>query len=272
MWFRSVLLPIARSSVAIFFAVWLGAACAVFFLLPSDSPAWNVRLDFRNGTSINTQAVAQGSAAASGPIEGYRTIVALISNPVFRDTIAKTSPFEAASNVLSKRLIFDTLRAHATDDSTIEIQYTAASAADCLTAYRTIADRILQRHAVLFDQNQKLIQAAIDDYRERSIQLQKWEDAEMQMGPQPSPHEIETRSALGIAWNDTREQLRRLEATKILRTPTYFPPEAEVYVNGPLSNNTVRLSAIAGLSIIFCLFTLAWGLQAWRQKPRNPAQ
>jgi hypothetical protein len=258
------ILPIAPAMCAFL----LVAAGAVLFLLPSDLPVWNIRTNFRNGVSINAEAIAQGSAETSGPIERYRPLVASISDPSFRDTIAKTSHFEASSSSLSKRLVFATLRAHATDDITIEIQYTAASASDCLAAYRAIADRVTQRHAILFDQNQKLLEATIDDYSERSAQLRKWEDARLQLESRLDPGEQESRSTLGLAWNQTREQLRRLDAAKALMKPTFFPPDSEVFVDGPLYTDTVRRSALAGLAVIFCACALGWGLSRQRHPER----
>ena len=201
-------------------------------------------------------------------IERYASIVALISTPVFRDVIADTSKFEAGSAALSKRLVFDTLRAHALNDYDIEIQFTAASAADCRAAYRTIAERIGQRHAGLSDQNAKILQVAIDDYRERAAQLHevggRQRTARISTIRRCRSQEIE----LERVWNETREHLRQLEVIKSITTATTFPPAAEVYIEGPLVNNTVRLSALAGLAVILCAFVLAW-LQTRTSRPRN---
>jgi hypothetical protein len=215
--------------------------------------------------------VIEGSANPEGTLERYSVVVALISNPVFRDTVAGTSEFQPASAALSKRLVFNTLRAHSLDNNVddVEIDLTAASAADCRAAYRTIARQIEQRHALLFDENAKLLQAAIDDYRDRSIQLKTWEDAALKPGDHAAAGADRPKSNLGASWNETREQLRRLEAMKPLMKPTVFPPESEVYVNGPLSNNTVRLSALAGLAVILCACILWMGLEARSSRRRN---
>ncbi|WP_213770067.1 hypothetical protein [Bradyrhizobium sp. dw_78] len=193
----------------------------------------------------------------------------MISTPLFRQTIVDTSQFEHDSAALSKRLVFDMPRTHALTDDNIEIELTAASAADCRAAYCAIADRIEQRHNVLFDQNAKVLQAAIDDYRERSIQLKKWEDGDLQLGSQSSAGK-DSKSGLGIAWNDTKERLRRLEAVKLLVTRTMFPAESEVYMNGPLSHNTVRLSALAGLAVVLSSLLLLLGLELRRSTARKP--
>lgn len=259
------------SKVAIIGLLTLCAAGAVWFLCRPGPPVWRLRTIFHIGSSINPIAVIEGSPNPEGTLERYYNVVALISTPIFRDTVAGTSEFQPASAALSKRLVFNTLRAHSLDNNVddVEIDLTAASAADCRAAYRTIARQIEQRHALLFDENTKLLQTAIDDYRERAIQLKKWEDAALQPGDQVSTGADRPKSDLGAAWNETREHLRRLEAMKPLMKPTVFPPESEVYVNGPLSNNTVRLSALAGLAAILCAFILWLGLEARSSRRRN---
>jgi hypothetical protein len=260
-----------RSKVEIISLLALCFACAIWFLCRPDPPVWRVRTAFRIGTSVLPAAVIAGSPNPQGTIERYASVVALISNPGFRNDIAGTSEFEASSANLSKRLVFATLRAHAFDhdDEDIEIDLTAASAADCRAAYRTIAERIGQRHAGLSAQSIKTLQVAIDDYRERAAQLAKWEDARIQPGDKGSADADRAKSGIALSWSEAREHLRQLEAVKSLMTPTTFPPEAEVYVEGPLINNTVRLSALAGLAVILCAFVLAWALEIRTSRPRN---
>jgi hypothetical protein len=256
-----------RSKFVILGLLTVFAGCAVWFLCRPDPPVWRLSTIFHIGVSVNPTAVIEGSPNPLGTVERYSAVVAHISTPVFRETIAGASEFEAGSAALSKRLVFGTLRAHALNDNDIELEFVAASAADCRAAYRTVANLIGQRHAGLFDQNTKLLQTAIDDYRERATQLRKWEDAKVQPGYQASTDADSSKSGLGIIWSETREHLRQLEAVKPLMKPTTFPPEAEVYVDGPLSNNTVRLSALAGLALI--LSTLALGLGILPSKRRN---
>jgi hypothetical protein len=131
----------------------LCAAGAVWFLCRPYPPVWRLRAVFRIGTPVSPAAVIEGSPNSEGTIERYFTVVALISTPAFREAIARTSEFESGTAELSKRLVFDTLRAHALDNDVddVEIYLTAASAADCRTAYRNIAHRIEQRHAPLFE-------------------------------------------------------------------------------------------------------------------------
>jgi hypothetical protein len=260
-----------RSKVGIFGLLALCFACAIWFLCRPDPPVWRVRTTFHIGMTVSPAAVIEGFPILQGTLEGYSSVVALISTLAFRDTIAGASEFEANSAGLSKRLVFDTLRAHALDhnDKDVEIDLTAASAADCRAAYRTIAHQIEQRHALLFDENARQLQAAIDDYRERAVQLAKWKDAEGQPDDKASPDADSTKTRLGPIWNETREHLRQLEAVRALMTPTTFPPEAKIYVDGPLTNNTVRLSALAGLAVVLCAFALAWTLEIPASKRRN---
>ena len=258
-----------RSKIGILAVLGLCFACAVWFLCPPDPPVWRVRTAFRIGMSVTPSAVIEGSSNLQYAIERYASVVTLISTPVFRDNIAGTSEFETGSAALSKRLVFDTLRAHALNDFDIEIQFVAASASDCRAAYRTIAERIEQRHAALSDQNAKVMQAAISEYRERADQLAKWKDAELQPGYRASTDIEKTQSDLAFIWNETREHLRQLEAAQSVKTATRFPPEMQVYVEGPLTNNTVRLSALAGLAVILCTFVLLSALEIRASRRRN---
>jgi hypothetical protein len=260
---------LVRSKVAILGAVLLCLAVLILYISPTDPPVWTLRTAFTIGNSINPDSVTNGSPAPQGQVEGYRLVVASISTPVFRQTIANTSQFESQSASLSKQLVFDTLRAHAQADNSVEIEFTAASPADCRAAYRSIADQIERRHAVLFEQNVKLLDASIDEYRNRAAQIKQWEDAYLQPGQQPSAIDKDSKSGLGIAWNDTREHLRRLEAAKLLLTKTTFPPESEVYVNGPLSRGTVRSSALAGLAVLVAALLLFTGLELGRRTTKN---
>jgi hypothetical protein len=251
------------SKAVIFGLLTLCAACAVWFLCRPDPPVWRLRTLFHLGVSINPALVIDGTSNSERPIEPHRDVIALISTPVFRHVVVDTSEFQPNTAALSRRLVFATLRPHAIDDdyTDVEIDLTAASAADCLAAYRAIARQIEQRHALLFDENAKQLQTAIDDYRERSLQLKKWEDAAIQQGDQASTESDRRKRDLGTAWSESMERLRRLEAAKLVLKPTTFPPDSEVEVNGPLTNNTVRLSAIAGLALLLCVLILTFGLE-----------
>ena len=203
-----------RSKIVIIGLLAICFACAIWFLCRPDPPVWRLRTTFHLGISVKPAAVIEGSPDLRSTIEKYSSVVALISAPVFRETIAGTSEFEAGSAGLSKRLVFGTLRAHAldNDEEDVEIDFTAASAADCRAAYQNIARQIEQRHAALFDESARQLQTAIDDYRERAAQLAKWKDAELQPG---HPADVDgAKTPVGQIWNQTREHLRQLEAAK----------------------------------------------------------
>jgi hypothetical protein len=251
------------TKIAIFGLLTFFVAGAVWFLCRPGPPVWRLRTIFHIGSSIDPAGVIGGISNGVGTIEGYRAVIALISNPTFRDIIVGTSEFHQDSTALSRRLVFATLRPHALDnnDEDVEIDLTAASAADCLAAYRAIAHQIEQRHAALYDENARQLQTAIDDYRERSMQLKKWEDAAVLSDDQASTRSDHRQRDLGAAWSEAKERLRRLEAARLVLKPTTFPPVSEVYVNGPLANNTVRLSALAGLAVLVCALILTLGLE-----------
>jgi hypothetical protein len=260
------------SKVAIFGALMLCAGSVLLFISPGP-PTWNLRTTLHIGRTINPAYLVEDSVAPQDQIERYRAVVASISDPTFRKIVASTSKFEPDSAARSKRLVFDSLRAHALNDNDIEIELTAASAADCRSAYRTIADRIEQRHALLFEQNKQRLQIAIENYRDRLSQLKTWLDEAKQLNPQSPSEDADSvnkpKSDFGVTWNETREHLRQLEAVESLLKPTTFPPESEVYVYGPLSNNIARLSALAGLAVILCIVVLGFGLEIRSSKRRG---
>jgi hypothetical protein len=213
--------------------------------------------------------VLEGLPHPQVTIEHYRDVIGLISAPGFRQALLKTSEFAPNSAARSRRLAFDTLRPHALNDNDrdVEIDVTAASDGDCRAIYRNIANKILQRHALLFDQKAKLLQAAIDSYQMRADQLGKWRDAKASA----SEHQTEVGSE-GLkpdTWAETTEQLYQLQTAKTLMQKTTFPPEEEIFINGPLTDTAVRISALAGLVIILCTVLLGLALESHSSKPRN---
>lgn len=254
-------MPSSHLKAATFVPLLLCASLVVWFLCPIDPPVWRLRTIFHIGTVADPALVLEGSRHPQVTVERHTDVVALISSPGFRQIITNTTEFESHSAALSRRLVFETLRPHALNDNSIDIELdvTAASAADCRAIYQNIAGRILQRHARLFDQKVALLQTAIDEFRERSAQLRKWKDAEFVPGSQAYGDTDSPKSGIVVSWNETEERLRRLEAVKTQMSPTTFPPESEVYIDGPLTNETVRFSALAGLVIILC--TLLLGLE-----------
>jgi hypothetical protein len=251
------------SKIVILALLTLCAAGAVWLLCRPGPPVWRLTTIFHIGSIIYPAAVIDGTSSGKGTIEQPRTVIALISTPEFREAVVGTSEFQQRTAALSRRLVFATLRPHDLDSNyeDVEIDLAAASAADCLAAYRTIARQIARRHALLLDENAKQLQTVIDDYRERSMQLKKWEDAAIKPDDQVSMESARRKRDLGAAWSESSERLRRLEAAKLSLEPTTFPPESEVYVSGPLTNNTVRLSAIAGLAVLLCVLVLTLGLE-----------
>jgi hypothetical protein len=265
---------VARSKTAIFGALVLCAGFAALFIGPG-LPTWNLRTAFHIGRSVDPEALAAGSLALQDQIERYRAVIAFISDPAFREIVVNTSKFEPESAVRSKQLVFDSLRAHALNDNDIEIELTAASAADCRSVYRTIADRIEQRHSLIFEQNNRYLQTAIANYRERASQLKTWMDEKQRSNSQSPSEDADNanklKSDLGVSWNNTREYLRNLEAVEPLLKPTTFPPESEVYVYGPLSNDIARRSALTGMVVILCIVALGLGLETRSSKRRDSA-
>jgi len=246
------------------------AAAAVWFLLKPDTPVWRLRTVFHIGSTVNRFLLIEGSQNPQSTIERYSSVVSLISSPAFRQTVVGASMFEPQSAALSKLLVFDTLRANAINDFDVAIEFVAGSTQDCLAAYRIIADQIEQRHARMLEQDVKLLQMTIDDYRERSNQLQKWEDARLRAAEEAPPSPEILKTDLGAIWNQTRESLRRLEATQALVSPTRFPPTSEVFSNGPLTGNTVRLSALSGLGILVGVILMGLVLEHYTVGRRNP--
>jgi hypothetical protein len=260
------------SKLLILTLLTFGAAAATWYLCRPGPPVWRLRTVFHIGSSIDPALVIDGTASGETTIERNTAVIALISTPVFRDMVLGTSDFQKDTADLSRRLVFATLRPHVLDNNVkdVELDLTAASAADCLTAYRTVARRIEQRHASLSAENARELQTAIEDYREQSMQLKKWEDTALEPGDHVSADSERRKHDLATAWSETRERLRRLEAAKLALKPTTFPPESDVYVNGPITNNTVRLSSLAGLAVLLCASLLTFGLGIRSSRRRIP--
>jgi hypothetical protein len=257
---RHVKILAVRDKLVTFGALLLCAMGVILYVSPQDPPAWDLRTTFHIGKSADPELAIEGYERIRSGIEGYRSFISVISSPAFREKVASAAEFEPESAVLSKRLVFNTLRAYASNDYDIEVELTSASAADCRAALRVIVDQIEQRHRPLFDRSARMLGAAVDDYRKRADQLKNWADAGGPGDPRPD---------IAKSWSETRERLRRLEAAVPLVTPTRPPDDAEIYLNGPLSTDTVRLSAMAGLALILCIIILALGLDTRRSITRG---
>jgi hypothetical protein len=245
------------------------AAVAIWIFCKPDPPVWRLRTTFHIGSSINRFLLVDGQKDPQGAIERYSTVVGLISTPAFRQSIAEGAKFSADSAARSKQSVFETLHANAVNDYDIEIEFIAASSQDSLAAYRVIADQIEQRHSRMMEQDTKVLQSAIDDYRDRSTQLRTWEDARLHLSQQmPADSEV-LKTDLTETWNQTREKLRRLETIKAMVAPTRFPPESEVYVTGPLTGVSVRMSALAGLCVVIFAVAGSIGLEHFIMRRRN---
>jgi hypothetical protein len=230
--------------LAILALLTLFSGVAIWVICSPDTPIWQLRTVLHIRSAVDRSLLIAEAPDTKDPAERTKSTTALISTPGFRQTVV------------------DTLRANPLNDYDVTIQFSAAAASDCRQAYRTVVDLIKQHHALLLEQEDKLLQAKIDDYRERSVQLQKWLDAIVQSGSPSLPDPAISRKDLAMAWNETRERLVRLEATKAVLASTSFPSDTEVYVNGPLTNYSVRLSALAGLGLIVSILLLALVLEA----------
>jgi hypothetical protein len=258
-----------RQKLSILVLLTLCAGSAIWLLCKPDLPVWRLRAVFYIGSAVDRALLAESSSDAlktpkiplSG-IEKPSAVVALISSPGFRQKIVETAEFEASTAARSKRLVFDTLRANALNNFDITVEFLAASSADARATFRTIVELIRNRHTPLFEQEAQLLQTRIDDYRERSTQLQKWLGAMEQAGDQGPPVPATSQTELVDRWVETGKQLQQLEVAKASLVPTTFPSDAEVYVNGPLTTDSVRLSALAGLAVLVSVLLLSLALDA----------
>lgn len=174
--------------------------------------------------------------------------------------VVETAEFEPATATRSKRLVFSTSRANELNDYDITVEFLAASAADSQAAYRAIAELIRTRHARLLEQESKLVQAKIGYYRDLASQLQKWLDASGQASDQGQPSPPASRAELLERWIEANERLQQLEIAAAAVAPTLLS-DSEVYVSGPLTTSSVRLSALAGLAVLVSVLLLSIALQ-----------
>ncbi len=180
------------------------------------------------------------------------------------------SQFETGSASLSKRLVFATLRPHALDhdDEDVEIDFVAASAADCLAAYRTIAERSGNVMPGLSDGNAKTLQSPIDDYRERADPVGEMGGCRVQPGDKASADadRAESRTRTGLERNPGASA--SVGGRQIPMTPTMFPPEAQVYVEGPLV--IIRFDCPPSRVLpFFCSHFACMGLEIRSSRARN---
>lgn len=265
-----------RQKLSLLALFTLCAGSAIWILCKPDPAVWRLRAVFHIGSAVNRDFLLEDLPNARKPatqplsyIEKASSVVALISTPGFRQMVVETAEFQAATAVLSKRLVFNTSRANELNDYDVTVEFLAATSADSRAAYRAIAELIRKRHARLLEEEAKLVQTTIDDYSKRSAQLQKWLDATEQAGNQAPPSPATPRTDLVERWVETRERLQQLEVAKASVAPTKFSSDAEVYVSGPLTTDSVRLSALAGLAVLVSVLLLSLALRTQNSKPRT---
>jgi hypothetical protein len=260
--------PLAWKSKWLIAAVAVLAAAVTFALTASSRiEVWSGRAILTIGLAPASDFIAQKSGPAVAPIEMPRRTVARLSDPAFKDLIAKQAAFEPATASVSKSMVASSLRGIVMDkERDIAIELSAGSAADVQSAFRTIAAEIGAAHAAILDQQLKVVQNRIDDDKGRIAAIEKEIDElnERILKSMPPPKRNEPpRSQVTpmlvttiSAWNELRSLIRSDTALKQLSEPTALRIEADNLVVTHRSIDRLRASLLAGAGMLVAMIIL----------------
>ena len=260
--------PLAWKSKWLIAAVAVLAAAVTFALTASSRiEVWSGRAILTIGLAPASDFIAQKSGPAVAPIEMPRRTVARLSDPAFKDLIARQAAFEPATASVSKSMVASSLRGIVMDkERDIAIELSAGSAADVQSAFRAIAAEIGAAHAAILDQQLKVVQNRIDDDKGRIAAIEKEIDElnERILKSMPPPKKNEPpRSPVTpmlvttiSAWNELRSLVRSDTALKQLSEPTALRIEADNLVVTHRSIDRLRASLLAGAGMLVAMIIL----------------
>lgn len=252
---------------------WLIAAAAIVagvltFALykPSSVEAWTGKTTLTIGVAPPVDFVLVGSGSALTPVEPLRSVIARISDPVFKSNVVKRADFAPATAAFSRQMVAASMRAMAGEsDRDIAVELTAGSAADVQAAFRALAAEIGDIHGQLFQQRLKLVRDQINETKSRLAQIEKSTDSlNSQIFDRTDDDKtrnqsviVAPRAAASIsAWNTLQDRIERDTTLIELSEPSVVHLEANAYSIEHRSIGTLKASILAGLAMLLAAIVL----------------
>ena len=252
---------------------WLIAAAAVVagaltFALykPTSVEAWTGKTILTIGLAPSLDFMLQGNGSALTPIELPRSVVAQISDPVFKSNVVKRADFAPATAAFSRKMVAASMRAIAGEsDRDVTVELTAGSAADVQAAFRALAAEIGEVHGEILQRRLKPVQDEMNEAKSRLTRIEKSTDSlNSQIFGRIDDDKTQGRSvviapsaAASIpAWNELQDRIQRDKNLTELSEPSVVHLEVNAYSVEHRSIGTLKASILAGLAMLLAAIVL----------------
>jgi hypothetical protein len=245
-------------------AAFVVAALTFALYKPTTVEVWTGKTTLTLGVAPAVDYVLQGSGSALTPVEPPRSVVARISDPVFKNRVVTRADFAPATAASSRDMVAASLRAIAGEsDRDVVVELTASSAADVQAAFRALAAEIGEIHGEMLKRRLKPVQDEIDKAKGRIAQIENsyerlnnrifdgaTDDKNRSLIMAPSV------VASIPAWNELQDRIQRDTNLTGLSEPSVVHLEVNTYSVEHRSIGTLKASILAGLAMLLAAIVL----------------
>lgn len=264
---KFVLPPIWKSKWLIAAATALAAAGTFALTTPSGTEIWSGRAILTVGLAPASDYIVQKSGPAVAPIEKPRRTIARLSDPAFKELIAKHATFQPASASISRSMVTSSLRGIELDkERDIAIELSAGSAADVQSAFRAVAAEIGAVHTAILQRQLDVLQKRIDDDKSRIAALEnetrELNERALQSTQTPRNTDQPPLPAMPVvvtkilAWNELQNQVRDDTTLRQLGEPSALRVDADDLVVTQRSIDRLRASLLTGAAMLVAMIIL----------------
>ena len=255
-----------RSRWLIALASALTVALTYFLYNPDTVSAWTGKTIIKIGIAPPAEFVLQESGPALAPIESPRSLVARISDPIFKTKVIDRTAFEQAQASLSKSLASSSLRGVALEsERDVAIEVSAASRADVEAVFRALMAEIDSVHASMVQQRLDTLRANIEDAKSRIALIEKsGGDLRERLLSGASDNKDSQRSVVLLpgpvpsteTWNRLKDRVERSTNLIKFSEKTVVYAEPETYPIAQRAIGLVKASILAGLAMLAFMIVL----------------
>jgi hypothetical protein len=244
-------------------------AAAIVFLLYRPSSAvqvWTASTTLTIGVAPPTDFVMQKAGPSIAPLEDQRTAIARISSPTFKADLLRRANLAPETAAASKSLIYSTLRGSKREgDRDVEIEVSAASAADVRAALAALAAEINKAHGDILKRRAQPLLDRIEEAKARLAQIEKWNDglstqifaADVADGTPHSSALIPALARLITTWSDLKDRIQGDTGLATLVEPSIVRLDPDTISSSSRTVSTLRASIVAGLVMLAAMVVLS---------------
>jgi hypothetical protein len=255
-----------RSRWLIALASALTVVLTYFLYNPDTVSAWTGKTIVKIGIAPPAEFVLQESGPALAPIESPRSLVARISDPIFKTKVIDRTAFEQAQASLSKSLASSSMRGVALEsERDVAIEVSAASRADVEAVFRALMAEIDSVHASMVQQRLDTLRARIEDAKSRVALIEKSSgDLRERLLGGASDDKDSQRSVVLLPgpapstepWNRLKDRIERSTNLIKFSEKTVVYTEPETYPIAQRAIGLVKASILAGLAMLAFMIVL----------------